>query len=1083
MTANVYTNTLKIFFIMALLLYHDDNCGLLWGYDVYKGGTMLTLTTTHLLIMKHKLYVFGSVLVIALALIISVGVVSAQTSTGSSGGGGGGGISVCRVGYDCMNVAVSTLAPSMNLKYDSAGKESYLLALFNVKVTANEDIAIQVGTSSAVASNVSFIDQNGKDAFTSGKAINVIPQGGLAILDGEYGRRYVVVKKGSEASFTIWARVYTTTLFAGSYQAVLKGVSKYTNGDVTSVFIPVTSGSVSTDPKTIVGEVSPYITEAKVVRADDTVLVTVYGQRLDGRIFVDGVEYVGGYKGGGDTIGFAMTLAPGNHSLSISNSTTGLSNAVGFFVAPPVSDATVTVAGTPTLVIGYNAAGKESSLKATFNLSVNGGTTGINIYTNNAWVSFNPKDTKYSASASSITMSATGGDKGTDSSGQSYISIAPNQIAKVQIIATANPQVMFAGTYSASLGMLYATSYSNPRPEFGFKKEVPFNQSNYKTIIGETTPYITSILPTTAIYNQTVRIEGKRLVGTKLMIDGVVRSDASYSVASDGNSSKFILPKIADGWHNISLYKSIGNSNYVGIQTYQVRPSPVTLMALQSTTEPGLVQYQLTADSRLAPSISNVRLDLDCGTSGVTVRHQYGDKNMCGQSLSPSGNDGNIFFWSMKYTNPTSVTQNITTTGGVYMFDSSGNRTSTLGTAQATVSISPTGTSTPTTPSCYTFTVNLTVGSTGPDVMALQTWLVNHGFATSDIVTGYYAASTKAAVAKYQTAVGISSDGYFGPITRPSINSQPCTPTPPTVFVCPVGYICEPVTPTTPQISTCPKGYTCTPVQPTVNEAPKITSYNYTPANPKVGDTVSLYWTASDANNDDLAWSLSVSTPTGGGGGSTGSCSLINSRKGMNKTFSTTYQVNAAGAYTFTAGVNDCNGGSASKAVTVNVGDLTDVTAPVITNVRTTAVYANDVRIEWTTNETSTTRVEYGMTSALGSVISRGEDMTSSHSIYIPGLSSNTQYYYRVVSMDASGNTAKSDTLRFVTAVSPTPTSVPYVPSPTPELSPTSSPSPAASYYANPSESPSPSSSPTSYRSGSQNANIWTAFTNFFRLW
>ncbi|HWH16075.1 MAG TPA: peptidoglycan-binding protein [Candidatus Paceibacterota bacterium] len=69
-----------------------------------------------------------------------------------------------------------------------------------------------------------------------------------------------------------------------------------------------------------------------------------------------------------------------------------------------------------------------------------------------------------------------------------------------------------------------------------------------------------------------------------------------------------------------------------------------------------------------------------------------------------------------------------------------------------------------------TFTRDLTIGSTGADVTALQNWLINKGYAIAAGATGYFGAQTQAALAKYQAAKNISpAAGYFGPITRAAV--------------------------------------------------------------------------------------------------------------------------------------------------------------------------------------------------------------------------------------------------------------------------------------------------------------------------
>lgn len=72
-----------------------------------------------------------------------------------------------------------------------------------------------------------------------------------------------------------------------------------------------------------------------------------------------------------------------------------------------------------------------------------------------------------------------------------------------------------------------------------------------------------------------------------------------------------------------------------------------------------------------------------------------------------------------------------------------------------------------------TFTRDLTLGSTGSDVTALQNWLMSKGHAIAAGATGYFGAQTQAALASYQASVSISpAAGYFGPITRAKVNAE-----------------------------------------------------------------------------------------------------------------------------------------------------------------------------------------------------------------------------------------------------------------------------------------------------------------------
>ena len=73
--------------------------------------------------------------------------------------------------------------------------------------------------------------------------------------------------------------------------------------------------------------------------------------------------------------------------------------------------------------------------------------------------------------------------------------------------------------------------------------------------------------------------------------------------------------------------------------------------------------------------------------------------------------------------------------------------------------------------SSATFTRDLTVGSKGDDVSALQQVLVDGGYLNIVAPTGYFGAMTKAALAKYQAANGIApAIGYFGPKTRAAMS-------------------------------------------------------------------------------------------------------------------------------------------------------------------------------------------------------------------------------------------------------------------------------------------------------------------------
>ncbi len=75
----------------------------------------------------------------------------------------------------------------------------------------------------------------------------------------------------------------------------------------------------------------------------------------------------------------------------------------------------------------------------------------------------------------------------------------------------------------------------------------------------------------------------------------------------------------------------------------------------------------------------------------------------------------------------------------------------------------------------YEFKTDLTVGHTGPDVVALQKILVRKGVMVMPpgASYGFFGEVTRAAVARYQAQNGIAPvAGYFGPKTRAHLNAN-----------------------------------------------------------------------------------------------------------------------------------------------------------------------------------------------------------------------------------------------------------------------------------------------------------------------
>lgn len=74
----------------------------------------------------------------------------------------------------------------------------------------------------------------------------------------------------------------------------------------------------------------------------------------------------------------------------------------------------------------------------------------------------------------------------------------------------------------------------------------------------------------------------------------------------------------------------------------------------------------------------------------------------------------------------------------------------------------------------YTFSTDLTIGSTGADVTALQNILISGGYLNlpAGVAKGYFGSLTASAVKAWQASAGISATGYVGPISRAKLNSM-----------------------------------------------------------------------------------------------------------------------------------------------------------------------------------------------------------------------------------------------------------------------------------------------------------------------
>ncbi|MBI4404051.1 MAG: S8 family serine peptidase [Deltaproteobacteria bacterium] len=93
-----------------------------------------------------------------------------------------------------------------------------------------------------------------------------------------------------------------------------------------------------------------------------------------------------------------------------------------------------------------------------------------------------------------------------------------------------------------------------------------------------------------------------------------------------------------------------------------------------------------------------------------------------------------------------------------------------------------------------------------------------------------------------------------------------------------------------------------------------------------------------------------------------------------------------------------------------------DGTAPQISNIEVSNILSSSASISWNTDELSDTEIWYGLTeSSLTYHLSNVTLVFPQHWINLSNLISDTQYFYRVISRDSSGNIAQSEVLTFRT--------------------------------------------------------------------
>jgi hypothetical protein len=129
--------------------------------------------------------------------------------------------------------------------------------------------------------------------------------------------------------------------------------------------------------------------------------------------------------------------------------------------------------------------------------------------------------------------------------------------------------------------------------------------------------------------------------------------------------------------------------------------------------------------------------------------------------------------------------------------------------------------------------------------------------------------------------------------------------------------------------------------------------------------------------------------------------------------YTTSHQVVVSGidpnvAYSFTVVARDPAGLYSTSSA--NSGRTRP---PVVSNISATSSSLTTITISWTTDEASSTTLEYGLTSSYG--LSVTGDSGTAHSVTLAGLQPFTLYHYHVISRDSFGNQTVSADATFQT--------------------------------------------------------------------
>ena len=173
----------------------------------------------------------------------------------------------------------------------------------------------------------------------------------------------------------------------------------------------------------------------------------------------------------------------------------------------------------------------------------------------------------------------------------------------------------------------------------------------------------------------------------------------------------------------------------------------------------------------------------------------------------------------------------------------------------------------------------------------------------------------------------------------------------------------------------------------------------------KTTSSATISWTTNEVANASVLYSTDESYSENQPG------------TGYNRQHSLTLSGLLAGTqYHFKIRVTDPSGNSTDSVEDTFTTNTPDKIGPVITNISISNLSLSRVDISFTTNEISSSFVEYSTTSGFTNGIVFGQnDLSVNHVVSLRSLSPATIYYYKIRSVDSSGNQSVSSEQSFTT--------------------------------------------------------------------